>query len=552
MRNHSKGGGPPYDDLLMVGRPKAVGGSHRHVRPHPGDVLAGFTVALVLIPQSVVFAQLVGVPPERGLYVAAFATMAAAPFASSPYLQTGPVGITALLTLGATAGLATRGTPTYVGLVTLLALVVGVVRLAVGLLRFGGVAYLMSQPVLAGFTPAAAIVLVATQVPALVGAEHAPGGIMRAAAWALVHPRAWEPDATLLGVGALILMLGGRRIHALFPGVLLAVGLSLFYSHTTGLHGRTLGTVHSSLPSLSLDLPWGLMPELLVPGIVIALVGFAEASTIARTYAAVDRAPWDANREFISQGVANLTAAAVGGFPVGGSLSRSALNRFAGARTHWAGAFTGVVVLAFLPFVPVLSELPLSVLAAVIIGAVSGLVRVEPLRQLWRFTRMQFTVAATTFVLTLALAPRVQLAVVIGVTLAVAAHLRREILISVPNWIEGDELHLKPKGVLYFASVPSLERTFLRLLGEHPSASAMVVHLDGLGRVDVTGALALQSLLAEATEAGLEARVADVPAHAEKILARVLHGARRRPPAGNGQGPPGGSPQDEPGVAPLR
>jgi SulP family sulfate permease len=220
----------------------------------------------------------------------------------------------------------------------------------------------------------------------------------------------------------------------------------------------------------------------------------------------------------------------VGGFPVGGSLSRSALNRFAGARTHWAGAFTGLIVLAFLPFVPMLSELPLSVLAAVIIGAVSGLVRVEPLRQLWRFTRMQFAVAVTTFVLTLVFAPRVQLAVVIGVILAVAAHLRREITISVPSWVEGDEeLHLKPKGVLYFASVPSLERTFLRLLGEHPSASVMVVHLDGLGRVDVTGALALQALLSEAREAGLEARVADIPAHAEKILDRVLHGAPRRP-----------------------
>jgi len=547
MRKQPRSGAQPYHGRTMPGGRKAKDGLDRtrpHVRPHPGDMLAGFTVALVLIPQSVVFAQLVGVPPERGLYVAAFATLASAPFASSPYLQTGPVGITALLTLGATAGLAARGTPTYVALVTLLALVVGVVRLGVGLMRLGGVAYLMSQPVLAGFTPAAAVVLIATQLPALAGVEQAPGGIMRAAAWTLVHPEAWNPDATLLGVGALLLMVLGRRIHALFPGVLLAVALSLLYSHASAFPGPTLGPVQAGLPSLPLDLPWRLMPELVIPGVVIALVGFAEASTIARTYAAVDRVPWDANREFISQGVANVTAAAVGGFPVGGSLSRSALNRFAGARTRWAGAFTGVVVLAFLPFVSVLAGLPLSVLGAVIIGAVSGLVRLEPLRQLWRFTRLQFVVAAVTFVLTLVLAPRVQLAVVIGVVLAVAVHLRREIMISVPSWTRGEEeLHLKPKGVLYFASVPSLERTFLRLLGEHPTASVLVVHLDGLGRVDVTGALALQALLEDAREAGLEARVVDIPPHAERILARVLHGAPGWAPGGDtgtASGPGGG------------
>jgi sulfate permease, SulP family len=104
----------------------------------------------------------------------------------------------------------------------------------------------------------------------------------------------------------------------------------------------------------------------------------------------------------------------------------------------------------------------------------------------------------------------------------VAAHLRREILISVPTWTDGDEVHLKPKGVLYFGSVAGLERTFMSLLHEHPRARRMVVHLDGLGRVDVTGALVLQTLLAEAREAGLEAQVADIPPQAQRIVARVL------------------------------
>ncbi|MGH8999569.1 MAG: SulP family inorganic anion transporter [Acidimicrobiia bacterium] len=490
--------------------------------PRAGDLFAGVTVALVLIPQSIVFAELVGVPPERGLYVAAFATMAAAPFASSPFLQTGPVGITALLSLGAAADVAVFGTDDYVSTLTLLAFVVGVARLGIGLARLGGVAYLMSQPVLAGFTPAAAVVLIATQVPAVLGAEDTEGGIVTAAASALVHPGQWRAASIVLAGGALVLMVGGRRLHPLFPGVLLAVALGVVLTETGAFDGSTIGAVDAGLPALDLDLPWDHAAELVLPGVVIAIVGFAEASTIARTYAAADRTPWNANREFVSQGVANVAAGLVGGFPVGGSLSRSALNRYAGARTRWAGGVTGLTVLAFFPFTSVLEGLPRAVLGAVIIGAVAGLVRLAPIVELRRYSRMQFWVAVSTFVMTLALAPRVQLAVLIGVVVAVAAHLRREVLLSVPKWTEGATLHIKPRGVLYFASVPGLERTFLNLLAQHPDAERLVVHLDGLGRMDVTGALALKALLDDARLAGIDASLGDVPPHVAKIVERVL------------------------------
>ena len=126
--------------------------------------------------------------------------------------------------------------------------------------------------------------------------------------------------------------------------------------------------------------------------------------------------------------------------------------------------------------------------------------------------------------LTVALAPQVGQAVLVGVVLAVAVHLRREILISVPSWTEGDSVHLKPKGVLYFGSVAGLERTFMRILHDHPDVSRLVIHLDGLGRVDVTGAMALSALLSEAEEAGLSACVVDIPPQATRLLARVLDG----------------------------
>jgi SulP family sulfate permease len=323
-------------------------------------------------------------------------------------------------------------------------------------------------------------------------------------------------------------MFGGRRLHPLFPGVLLAVVVATAFSRWGGYDGATVGTIPSGLPSLVSHLPVGSLGDLLVPAAVIALVGFAEPSAIARSYATLDRSSWDPNREFVSQGVANLAGGAVGSFPAGGSFSRTAVNRLAGARSRWSGAVTGLAVLAFLPFGGVLSDLPRPVLSAIVIGAVATLIRPQPLVELWRFTRLQFYIASLTLALTLVLAPRVQEAVIIGTLLAVAAHLRREIMLSVPTWNEGDELHLKPKGVLYFASVPSLERAFVSLLQCHPEARHLVVHLDGLGRVDVTGALALKSLLADAASAGLEGRVVDIPPQATKIVARVLEGAPRQ------------------------
>jgi SulP family sulfate permease len=486
------------------------------------DVMAGVTVALVLVPQSLAYAELAGLPAVRGIYAAAAACLAAAWFASSPYLQTGPVAVTALLTLGALGHLAPLGSPRYVALAALLALVVGVVRLALGALRLGGFAFMMSQPVIIGFSSGAALVILATQLPTALGTGP-DGGIFPSAASALTHPDRWDGASLVLAAATLVLMVGGRRIHPMFPGVLAVVAATV-WSALVDYDGATLGAVHSGLPPATLDLPYRALPDLLLPGIIIAVVGFAEATSIARRYATIERQIWDPSQELVGQGLANLAAGACGGFPVGGSFSRTALNHLAGAKTRWSGAVTGTVVALLVPFSEVLSPLPRAVLAAVVIGAVGSLVQLEPFRDLWRYSRAQLSIALVTFVLTIAFAPQVGQAVLIGIVLAVAVHLRREILISVPSWTEGDAVHLKPKGVLYFGSVAGLERTFMAILHDHPQANRLVVHLDGLGRVDVTGALALCSLLAEAEEAGLTASIVDVPPQAARIVARVLDG----------------------------
>jgi sulfate permease, SulP family len=487
-----------------------------------GDVIAGVSVAVVLVPQSLAYAQLAGMPASRGYYAAVLPPIAAALLASSPYLQTGPVALTSLLAFGALSALATPASDEYVALGILLALVVGVVRLAVGLLRAGVVAYLVSQPMLLGFLPAAAILIVAAQLPTALGTSPPEGGVLREAGWSLGHPAEWDTTALALALATIVLVLGGWRLHRLFPGVLLAVGIGLGFSLATDYDGGVVGSITTGLLDVTVDLPWDELPSLLVPGVVIALVGFIEPSSIARTFAALERRRWDADQEFVSQGAANVASAIGGGFPVGGSFSRSALNRDAGAKTRWSGAVTGLVVLCFLPFASSLAELPTAVLGGIVIAAVVSLIRPLPLLRLARYSKPQFAVGVVTFALTLALAPHIERAVVAGVLLSIAVHLWREQRIEVASWREGATLHMRPRGVLYFGSERRMQDEFLALVAQHPDATRLVVHLDGLGRIDLTGALALRAVVHDARGAGFEVEIRDIRPRWRALVERVI------------------------------
>ena len=494
-------------------------------RPSRQDVVAGVSVALVLLPQSIAYAVLAGMPAAAGLAAAVVATTAAAPFVSSPYLQTGPVAITALLTFGALHTLAPSGTAAYVALAALLALLVGVLRLVIGATGNGVIAYLMSHPVLAGFTPAAAIVIMVSQLPAVLGVEvdgRGPSTILPA----LLDVGAWDLHAAGLAVLAAVVLLATQRLHRLFPAILSAAVVGVVAAVATDFDGALVGEIPVGVPTLVLDLPWSQAPNLLVGALVIALVGFAEASAISRTFARETRTRWDADREFVSQGVANLATGLVGAFPVGGSFSRSALARSAGARTAWSGAVTGLVVLAAMPLVGAFERLPSAVLGAIIIAAVARLA--DP-RELWSYrtlSRQQFTIGAITFVLSLAFAPQIQYGVLIGVVLAIGAHLRRELSVATPSWVEGATLHVRPLGVLFFGSGHRLNAQVDNLIADHDEVTSLVLHMDRLGRIDITGAMELQHVLDEAHEQGLDVAVVDLTPTGKSIVDRVMSGDR--------------------------
>ena len=394
-------------------------------RPVPADLLAGLSVAMVLVPQSMAYAELAGLPQHLGLFASALPPILAAFFASSPYLQTGPVALTSLLTFGALAGLSEVGTPDYVAMAALLALLVGVTRLLLGVFRLGMVTYLMRDPVVTGFTSAAAILILASQMPKAFGVAAPTGGVLWRAGWALGHVNHWEATSVAIAMVTVGLVLAGRRVvHRLFPGALLAVAGGVVLSRATDYAGPVVGEVPTGLPDLSLDIPWGSTGTLLVGGVLIALVGYAEPASIARVFADEDGQRWSADREFVSQGVANVAAAVSGAFPVGGSFSRSSLNRLAGAQTRWSGLVTGVAVLAFLPFADVLAPLPRATLGGVVIAAVVGLVRPVALVSMVRRSSADALVAWATFAATLTLAPRVEQGVLVGILLSLAVGLR--------------------------------------------------------------------------------------------------------------------------------
>lgn len=488
-----------------------------------GDAVAGLSVAFILIPQSLAYAEIAGVPAYVGLYAAALPPLAAAFFASSPYLQTGPVAMTALLTFGALKGMgAEPGTTEYVALAALLAVVVGVIRAVIGLAKGGFLAYFMSQPVLIGFTGAAAILITSSQVPTAVGVVAPDGKILEKVWWTLTHIGEWDPSAVILSIVTVGLVLGGRKLHKLFPGVLLAVAVGIAYSMITDYDGLTVGDVPAGLPPFSLDLPWGELPSLIVSGAVIALVGFAEAAAISRTFAAQDRQTWSPDREFISQGVANLASGISGGFPVGGSFSRSSIDRLAGGRTRWAGAITGIAVLAFLPVAGVLSPLPRAILGAIVISAVARLIQLAPLWTMWKDSKPQTAVLWTTFGLTLILSPRIEVAVMTGIGLGIVIHLWRETRVSVASSFDDGTLQITPTGVLYFGSAPQLSEALLELLAQRPEAERIVFDLGNLGRIDYTGALALKSVSEEAEVAGLTVAFLNLPPQTRRILGKVL------------------------------
>ncbi len=500
------------------------------------DMIAGITVALVLIPQSMAYAQLAGLPAYYGLYAAFLPGIVGALWGSSKQLATGPVAVVSLLTASALIPLI--GAPDtlteqqmiarYVPAAITLALLVGVIQFSLGFFRLGVVVSFLSHPVVIGFTNAAAIIIGLSQLNKVFGlpmerSEHFLNDI-----W---HVAQQVPDThiptLIMGVFAFAIMWGLKRYFPKIPGVLVAVVMTTVISWFIGFHenmgGKVIGVIPQGLPtferpSLNLQELLSLLPS----AIVISLVGFMEAISIAKAMAAKTKDRINPNKELIGQGMANVVGSFTHSYPTSGSFSRSAVNLNAGAMTGMSAVITGVVVLITLLFLtPLLHHLPQSVLAAVIMMAVMGLINFKAFKHAWLSHRHDGIAALITFFATLGFAPHLDKGVMVGAGVALGLYLYRTMSPRVAilgRYQDGTFRDLKvhpdlptdPRiivmrfdGSLYFANVAYFEEAILGAVADFPDASYVLVMGDGINEVDASGEEVLHNLVERLEDSGV-------------------------------------------------
>ena len=355
-----------------------------------GDLVAGLTVWAVLVPEALAYASIAGVSPVVGLYAAPPALIFYAAFGSSRHLVTGPMAATAALSAAAVGDLAAPGSDAFLQLTITLALVVGVLALAAGLLRLGFLANFISEPVLKGFIIGLALTIIVGQIPKLLGVEKSQGDFFEQL-WGLLGDLGSTSGLTLLvGAASLVLVLGLKEVAPVVPGSLVAVLLGIVAVELFDLddHGVAIvGQIESGLPSFGLpDVDTHRYLDLAASGVGVMLVGFAEGLGAAKTYAAKNHYEIDANRELLGLGAANIGAGLSSGMVVNGSLSKTAVNGSAGARSQLSSLVVAVLVVVTLLFLTGLFEqLPEATLAAVVIAALIELVDVRALVALFRF-----------------------------------------------------------------------------------------------------------------------------------------------------------------------
>jgi len=392
------------------------------------DIIAGFTVATIIIPNAMAYAILVGLPPQMGLYATLIGTIAGLLWGSSSFVITGSVGIVSLLTLTTLIPLATIGTASFIALATILAVMVGFFQFFAGFFRLGYLARLIPYSVLMGFSSAAAIIIASTQVPALLGfsivqKEHMIDSFLEI----IANMDSISFLTAIIGISTLTFLTTMRRIAPTFPTALITLAGGIIASYIfnfASLGIKTIGEIPAHLPILHVpNFSVAIAASLMGSAAIIALIGFMETFAIAKTIARTTKEKLSADRELVGQGIANIGAGMLGGFPVSGSFSSSAVNVASGAKTILSGITVSFMILiAILFLTPILSHLPKVILAAIIISAVLRMVDLRKIRESFFFSKHDGILAVTTFVLSFIFKPDV--AVVVGVILALLLLIR--------------------------------------------------------------------------------------------------------------------------------
>ncbi|THJ35220.1 SulP family inorganic anion transporter [Lampropedia aestuarii] len=487
------------------------------------DVFAGLTVGLMLVPQAIAYAGLAGMPLETGLYAAILPLLVVTLLASSPRLGVGPTALSALMIAAALAPMAVVGSPQWVSLAIWLALLAGLIQIILGAARLDWLLNVVTMPVLSGFTQAAAILIMASQVPALTGLSWD--------AWMSIHslPSAWamlqsvDLRALLFGAVGIAAFIYTRRFGATIPWAALILALAAAISALTGYAASgsaVIGELQVQLHGLQLPAWPGLhvLGQLLVPALVIALMSFVEVATSAKTEHSLAGTQWRPAQDLVAQGVGKVVSGLSGSFSTSASLSRSAVMHYAGAATGWANVFAaGLVFAAAMWLTPLLKHVPLSLLASLVVVSVVGLIKPRAFLKFWEFSRVEAGIALLTMVVTLASAPRIYWGVLAGLLANLAYFMHQRLhprIIEVGEYPEDGRLRdrflwqlpplseqvlaLRLDAGLDFATASALERRVVASWDAFPHMHSICLVASGINNIDATGLETLYLLRAMA------------------------------------------------------
>ncbi|MDO5758881.1 MAG: sulfate permease, partial [Rhodobacterales bacterium] len=512
-----------------------------------GDMAAAAIVTIMLIPQSLAYALLAGMPPEAGIYASIAPIVLYAIFGTSRALAVGPVAVVSLMTAAAVSNIAGSGTAGYAAAALTLALLSGAILLALGLFRLGFLANFLSHPVIAGFITASGILIAASQLQHILGIKAGGHTLLEILTNLWAHLNEIHLMTVVLGVAAtafLFWVRGGLKpllrragLRPRIADIVAKTGPALAIVGTTlavwafDLDSRgvaIVGEVPQSLPPFTLPpLSPELLAQLFVPALLVSIIGFVESISVAQTLAAKKRQRIDPDQELIGLGTANLGAALTGGFPVTGGFSRSVVNFDAGAETPAAGAFTAAgLAVAALFLTPLIFYLPKATLAATIIVAVLSLVDFSILKRAWAFSRADFAAVSVTILLTLLIG--VEVGVTAGVVTSILVHLYKTSRphIAVVGRVPGTEhfrnvlrhevetqrhvLSLRIDESLYFPNARYLEDQLSRYAADKPGLTDVVLMFSAVNEIDLSALESLQNINTRLRDSGIRLHLSEV------------------------------------------
>jgi len=482
------------------------------------DLVAGLTVAVVAVPQSMAYALIAGLPVQYGLYASVVPTIVASLWGSSAHLITGPTTAVSLVVLTTLSNIVPAGSSHYLELAFLLALVVGLIQLGMGLARLGVFLNFVSHAVILGFSAGAAVLIAFKQLPNFLGLGPVAGGFLNSLAQIASGIGGTHPATVALGLLTVAVILAVKRVRPLWPGTLLAMAVAGGIVDALDLDAAgvaVIGTIPGTLPPFhvpALPPAENHLGRLVSGGLAIAVLGLVEAASIAKSIAGQTRQRVNLNQEFVAQGLANTAAAFFSGYPGSGSFTRSALNFRSGGRTPLSGVVSGVAVaLTLLAAAPLAAKLPVAALAGVLLVVAVEMVRFEDIRRTVRATRNDAAVLVVTFLSTLFL--DIEFAVYVGTLISIGLHLAAtshpRIFSTLPDLISGKMVPaaygrmccqmdiIRVEGSIFFGSAAFVLEDLQRRIKSHPRMVCLLIRMHQVNNFDASGVHLLEQVARE-------------------------------------------------------